>query len=112
MAKEATLQVRMDATLKRQAEALFCDLGTSLPEAVRIFARQSVREQRMPFQVGRRAEGASHSAPRKMPMLAVEEDAASAFAMFAAHASENKRAQEKEAWNRAACEKHAPVEEA
>ncbi len=112
MAKEATLQVRMDAGLKRQAEALFCDLGTSLPEAVRIFARQSVREQRMPFQVGRRAEDASHSAPRKMPMLAAEENAASAFAMFAAHASESRRAQEKGAWSRAACEKHASLEEA
>ena len=101
MAKKATLQVRMDATLKRQAEALFCDLGTSLPEAVRIFTRQSVREQRMPFQVGRRAEGAPQSAPRKMPTLAAGEDVASAFAMFAEHASDDNRAQEKGAWIRA-----------
>lgn len=42
MAKEATLQVRMDSELKEQAEVLYKQLGTSFAEAVRIFARQSV----------------------------------------------------------------------
>lgn len=51
MAKEATLQVRMDADLKEKAEALYRDLGTSLAEAVRIFAKQSVLENGMPFVV-------------------------------------------------------------
>lgn len=49
MAKEATLQVRMDSELKEQAELLYKQLGTSFAEAVRIFARQSVEEQAMPF---------------------------------------------------------------
>jgi len=49
MAKEATLQVRMDAELKEQAEALYRDMGTSFAEAVRIFAKQSVKENGMPF---------------------------------------------------------------
>lgn len=49
MAKEATLQVRMDADLKEQAENLYRQLGTSFAEAVRIFARQSVEEHAMPF---------------------------------------------------------------
>ncbi len=49
MAKEATLQVRMDAELKEQAEILYKQLGTSFAEAVRIFARQSVQEKAMPF---------------------------------------------------------------
>lgn len=49
MAKEATLQVRMDAELKEQAEILYKQLGTSFAEAVRIFARQSVEEKAMPF---------------------------------------------------------------
>lgn len=51
MAKEATLQVRMDAELKDKVEALYRDMGTSFAEAVRIFARQSVRENGMPFVV-------------------------------------------------------------
>ena len=49
MAKEATLQVRMDSELKEQAELLYKQLGTYFAEAVRIFARQSVEEQGMPF---------------------------------------------------------------
>ena len=49
MAKEATLQVRMDSELKEQAEQLYRDMGTSFAEAVRIFARQSVLENGMPF---------------------------------------------------------------
>lgn len=49
MAKEATLQVRIDAELKEQVEQLYRDMGTSFAEAVRIFARQSVQENGMPF---------------------------------------------------------------
>ena len=49
MAKEATLQVRMDSELKEQAELLYKQLGTSFAEAVRIFAQQSVEDKAMPF---------------------------------------------------------------
>ncbi len=49
--KEATLQVRMEADLKQEAEELFRRMGTSLAEAVRIFARQSVSAGGMPFLV-------------------------------------------------------------
>ena len=51
MAKKAVLQVRMDEDLKKEVEELYQDMGTSFSEAVRIFARQSVKEQRMPFSV-------------------------------------------------------------
>ncbi len=51
MAKEATLQVRMDADLKEKVEALYRDMGTSFAEAVRIFAKQSIQENGMPFVV-------------------------------------------------------------
>ena len=51
MAKEATVQVRMDADLKEQVEALYKAMGSSFAEAVRIFARQSVAEKAMPFRV-------------------------------------------------------------
>lgn len=51
MAKEATLQVRMDANLKEQVEELYKAMGSSFAEAVRIFARQSVAENAMPFRV-------------------------------------------------------------
>ena len=51
MAKDAILQVRMDGDLKREAEDLYARMGSSLAEAVRIFARQSVAEQALPFSV-------------------------------------------------------------
>lgn len=51
MAKEATLQVRMDAELKEQVEVLYKNMGTTFAEAVRIFARQSVQENAMPFRI-------------------------------------------------------------
>ena len=49
MAKEATLQVRMDADLKESVENLYKRMGSSFAEAVRIFAVQSLAEQAMPF---------------------------------------------------------------
>ncbi len=48
MAKTSVLQVRMDSDLKEHAESLYKNMGTSLAEAVRIFARQSVLENGMP----------------------------------------------------------------
>ena len=51
MAKEAVLQIRIDADLKREAEELYSRLGTSFTEAVRMFARQSVIDQALPFRL-------------------------------------------------------------
>lgn len=51
MVKKAVLQVRMDEELKKEVEELYKNMGTSFAEAVRIFAKQSVKEQRMPFSV-------------------------------------------------------------
>ena len=41
----------MDAETKKQAETLYKSLGTSLSEAIRIFARQSVIDRGFPFMV-------------------------------------------------------------
>ena len=49
MAKDATLQVRMDGELKEKVEKLYKEMGTTFSEAVRMFAQQSVAEGRMPF---------------------------------------------------------------
>lgn len=49
LAKEAILQVRMDANMKKAAERVYKNLGTSLPEAVRVFAAQSIQENGYPF---------------------------------------------------------------
>ncbi len=45
--------IRMDEQLKVQAEELFSDLGLSLSSAITMFAKQAVREQRIPFEIKR-----------------------------------------------------------
>lgn len=45
--------IRMDADLKKQAEELFSDLGMNLTTAFTVFAKQAVREQKLPFMVSR-----------------------------------------------------------
>ena len=57
MAKEATLQVRMDADVKQAAEELYRSLGTSLAEAIRMFAQKSIDYGGIPFPV--KKEGGS-----------------------------------------------------
>lgn len=45
--------IRMDEELKKQAEELFADLGLNMTTAFVTFAKQSVREQRIPFAISR-----------------------------------------------------------
>ena len=48
----------VDEDLKKQADALFSELGMNLTTAFNIFLRQSVREQRIPFQVSKNVPNA------------------------------------------------------
>ena len=43
--------IRMDDSLKKQADALFDELGMSFTTAINVFVRQSIREGRIPFEV-------------------------------------------------------------
>ncbi|WP_196606856.1 type II toxin-antitoxin system RelB/DinJ family antitoxin [Pectinatus frisingensis] len=45
--------IRMDEKLKKQAEELFSDLGLNMTTAFITFAKQSVREQKIPFVISR-----------------------------------------------------------
>ena len=49
----ANIQVRVDSALKAEAEQLFTDMGLDLPTAVRLFLKQSVIHNGLPFVVGR-----------------------------------------------------------
>ncbi|RNC29591.1 MAG: hypothetical protein AWM53_00589 [Candidatus Dichloromethanomonas elyunquensis] len=52
------ITIRMDVELKKQAEELFSDLGLSMTTAFIAFARQAVREQRIPFNISRNVPNA------------------------------------------------------
>lgn len=45
--------IRMDESLKRQADELFSDFGLTMNAAFTMFAKQAVREQRIPFEISR-----------------------------------------------------------
>lgn len=47
------ISMRIDEELKKQAEDLFNDLGMNMTTAFTVFAKQAVREQRIPFSVSR-----------------------------------------------------------
>lgn len=53
MARDGIIQVRVNTKLKQQAEALFEDLGLDMASAIRMFLKQSVMYQGIPFQVVR-----------------------------------------------------------
>lgn len=47
----ANINVRIDATTKKEAEQLFQSLGLNMSTAVNIFVKQALRERRIPFVV-------------------------------------------------------------
>lgn len=47
----ATVSVRMDAELKKRFEDICDEMGMSMSTAMNIFARKTVREYRIPFEI-------------------------------------------------------------
>ncbi len=48
--------IRMDSNLKKQADELFNELGLTFSSAINIFVRQSIREQKIPFEIAKSKE--------------------------------------------------------
>lgn len=46
-----TINVRMDKTIKAEAENLFSELGINMSTAINIFVRQAVRQNKIPFEI-------------------------------------------------------------
>lgn len=82
------LQVRIDKEIKQAAEKLYKDLGTSLPEAVRMFVSQSLREQGLPIKLTTQTGGLGSLSEFANPEL---------------------RKLEESAWSDAAKHKHNPA---
>ena len=49
---QTSVNIRMDADLKRQFEAFCSDMGMSMTTAFCIFAKKVVRAYRIPFEIG------------------------------------------------------------
>lgn len=52
LAQTTNVNIRMDSELKRQFEAFCADMGMSMTTAFNIFAKKTVREYRIPFEIG------------------------------------------------------------
>ena len=57
MAKESTMQLRMDSDMKERVESLYRSMGTSFAEGIRMFAAQSLLVNGLPFQLTAPKEG-------------------------------------------------------
>ncbi len=64
--------IRMDKKLKEQAENLFADFGLSLSSAITMFAKQAVREQRIPFEVTRNVSSAQFASKDEVKSVSDE----------------------------------------
>lgn len=51
MSKES-VSIRIDSELKKNAEELFSCLGLNMTTALTVFLSQSVRQQKIPFEIG------------------------------------------------------------
>ena len=87
--KSTVMQFRMDTELKKEAEELFRNLGTSFAEALRIFARQCVLTRSMPISIALPRQETASGTFSKYADPAKRELEASAFAraMEAKHAN-------------------------
>lgn len=56
------VNVRVDAELKRSAEALFNDLGLTMSSAITMFLKSAVNNDGIPFEVKRKAPNAETQA--------------------------------------------------
>lgn len=57
MSKTATIQIRIDPKTKREAARVFEGLGLDFSSAMKLYLRQVVREQALPFRPGRTVNG-------------------------------------------------------
>ena len=46
-----SVTVRMDVDLKKQAEALFDDMGLTMTTAITLFAKAVIRQNKIPFEI-------------------------------------------------------------
>ena len=51
MAETVNVTIQLDRDIKEQAERMFSDFGMNLSTAINIFARQSLRQGKIPFEI-------------------------------------------------------------
>lgn len=52
--ESVNVTVRMDKRVRDEAAALFDELGTNTTQAINMFLKQAIREQKIPFEISAR----------------------------------------------------------
>ena len=59
MSETTNLSIRIDRSLKEEADQIFNLLGMNLTTAITIFVRQAVRQKKIPFEISLNSENGS-----------------------------------------------------
>jgi len=97
MAETVNVIIRLDRDIKEQAEKMFGDFGMDLSTALNIFARQSLRQGKIPFEIYGTPYRAANEAKANPGLIPLKKDAW-------AKAMEEKY---EDAWTKAMEEKYA-----
>lgn len=73
MENTTNISIRMDTKLKKEADALFAELGMNLTTAFNIFVRQSLREGGIPFAITTETGKPVHNQPNRETIAAMRE---------------------------------------
>ena len=76
---QVAFSIRMDENLKRDFSAFCDDVGMSMSTAFVIFAKETLREQQIPFGVGRLSRTPSHTMRRESERDRIARRAKEAF---------------------------------
>ena len=63
--RTTNINIRVNETLKTEAEILFKELGMNLSSAINMFLTQSVRNQAIPFEITKNTSSANSVSPSK-----------------------------------------------
>ena len=69
-----SITIRMDEGLKRQAEALFEEMGMNMTTAFTIFTKAAVREGRIPFEISLHEEPNEETIAAMLEAERIEKD--------------------------------------
>ena len=70
MNQSTNVSIRMDVSLKKQAEELFSDLGLNMTVAMTMFLRQAIRSQGIPFEISRVPNAETIAAMKEAEIIA------------------------------------------
>ena len=72
MADTTNLSIRIDRSLKEEADQVFNSLGMNLTTAITVFVRQAVRQKKIPFEITLYPESDSRSSKMHEAIAASE----------------------------------------